>query len=299
MSETAEANVPTAEATESPVAEAVKAPEVPSSGKILDLAKKEAAFVKKEVEYKTRLAEAQKELEELQYYRKAKETYKSNPEELLGKLGIGYDELTNAIIDYYDNKEKGAKQPTIEELRKEIESEFLKREETKTQKEQAQAIEGFSKEISVFVKQNESTYPHLTKLASTMGGVESADEVIFQVVSEYFQETGEILDLDTAAATAEEYFREEWGKLNGVLSGTPKVDTPAPTEKGKENVVVSKTENITDPVSISKFKVKDNYTITNNMRPVSSVPYKGRNDDRRDIIERAVATYENVSRRTK
>jgi len=299
MSETAEANVPTAEATESPVAEAVKAPEVPSSGKILDLAKKEAAFVKKEVEYKTRLAEAQKELEELQYYRKAKETYKSNPEELLGKLGIGYDELTNAIIDYYDNKEKGAKQPTIEELRKEIESEFLKREETKTQKEQAQAIEGFSKEISVFVKQNESTYPHLTKLASTMGGVESADEVIFQVVSEYFQETGEILDLDTAAATAEEYFREEWGKLNGVLSGTPKVDTPAPTEKGKENVVVSKTENITDPVSISKFKVKDNYTITNNMRPVSSVPYKGRNDDRRDIIEKAVATYENVSRRTK
>ena len=299
MSETAEANVPTAEATESPVAEAVKAPEVPSSGKILDLAKKEAAFVKKEVEYKTRLAEAQKELEELQYYRKAKETYKSNPEELLGKLGIGYDELTNAIIDYYDNKEKGAKQPTIEELRKEIESEFLKREETKTQKEQAQAIEGFSKEISVFVKQNESTYPHLTKLASTMGGVESADEVIFQVVSEYFQETGEILDLDTAAATAEEYFREEWGKLNGVLSGTPKVDTPAPTEKGKENVVVSKTENITDPVSISKFKVKDNYTITNNMRPVSSIPYKGRNDDRRDIIERAVATYENVSRRTK
>jgi len=299
MSETAEANVPTAEATESPVAEAVKAPEVPSSGKILDLAKKEAAFVKKEVEYKTRLAEAQKELEELQYYRKAKETYKSNPEELLGKLGIGYDELTNAIIDYYDNKEKGAKQPTIEELRKEIESEFLKREETKTQKEQAQAIEGFSKEISVFVKQNESTYPHLTKLASTMGGVESADEVIFQVVSEYFQETGEILDLDTAAATAEEYFREEWGKLNGVLSGTPKVDTPAPTEKGKENVVVSKTENITDPVSISKFKVKDNYTITNNMRPVSSVPYKGRNDDRRDIIERAVTTYENVSRRTK
>ena len=299
MSETAEANVPTAEATESPVAEAVKAPEVPSSGKILDLAKKEAAFVKKEVEYKTRLAEAQKELEELQYYRKAKETYKSNPEELLGKLGIGYDELTNAIIDYYDNKEKGAKQPTIEELRKEIESEFLKREETKTQKEQAQAIEGFSKEISVFVKQNESTYPHLTKLASTMGGVESADEVIFQVVSEYFQETGEILDLDTAAATAEEYFREEWGKLNGVLSGTPKVDTPAPTEKGKENVVVSKTENITDPVSISKFKVKDNYTITNNMRPVSSVPYKGRNDDRRDIIKRAVTTYENVSRRTK
>jgi hypothetical protein len=302
MSETAETNVPTAEATESPVAEAVKAPEVPSSGKILDLAKKEAAFVKKEVEYKTRLAEAQKELEELQYFRKAKETYKSNPEELLGKLGIGYDELTNAIIDYYDNKEKGAKQPTIEELRKEIESEFMKREQGKVEKEQQAAIEGFSKEISQFVSTNADKYPHLTKLYQPLGQSESPDELIFEVVSNYFEETGELLDLDTAAATAEEYFRDEWNKLNGVLSGKP-VEVAARTESIKENVVVSK-ENISDtyeePISASKFKTKDMPTISNNaMRPVSHIPYKNKNTDRRDIIDKAVAAYENAARRGK
>lgn len=291
MSEQANESVPTAEA----VVETPKAPEVPNSGKYLDVAKKEAQFVKKEVEYKTRLAEAEKQLEELKYFRSAKDTYKNNPEELLNKLGIPYDSLTNSVIEYYNKKEADKKPPTAEEVRKQVEEEFSKRQSAQVQQAEQQAVDTFNKEISVFVKQNESTYPHLTKLASTMGGVESADEVIFQVVSQYFQETGELLDLNKAAETAEEYFREEWGKLNGVLSGKP-------TESVEVKQVSSPAQTATaesDPVSISKFKVKDNFTITNNMRPVSSVPYKGRNDDRRDIIERAVATYENVSRRTK
>ena len=291
MSETAEANVPTAEA----VVEAPKVEEKVGSSKYLDVAKKEAQFVKKEVEYKTRLAEAQKELEELKYFRSAKDTYKDNPEELLNKLGIPYDSLTNSVIEYYNKKEADKKPPTAEEVRKQVEEEFSKRQSVQTQQAEQQAVDTFNKEINTFVKQNEGTYPHLLKLASTMGGVESADEVIFQVVSEYFQETGELLDLGTAAATAEEYFRDEWNKLNGVLSGKPteSVEVKAVSSPAQTAIVES------DPVSISKFKVKDNYTITNNMRPVSSVPYKGRNDDRHDIIERAVATYENVSRRTK
>jgi len=303
MSETAETNVPTAEAATNEVAEAPKAVEVPSSNKFLDLAKKEAQFVKKEVEYKTKLAEAEKQLQELQYFKNAKSNYKSNPEELLGKLGIGYDDLTNAIIEYYDNKEKGAKQPTIEELRKEIENEFLKREQGKAEKEQAAAIEGFSKEISQFVEGNADKYPHLTKLYQPLGQSESPDQLIFEVISNYFEETGEILDLETAASTAEEYFREEWNKLNGVLSGKPTTtSTPAPTEKAKENVVVSKSndaDTYEEPINVSKFKTRDMPTITNAMRPVSNIPYRNNNSERNDIIEKAVQTYENVARRSK
>jgi chromosome segregation ATPase len=299
MSEVAEnATAPAEPTNEVAPAEAPKV-EVPSSGKILDLAKKEAQFVKKEVEYKQQLAKAQEELKELQYFRNAKQVYKENPEELLGKLGIGYDELTNAIMDYYENKDKGAKTPSVEEVRKQVEEEFSKRESVKAEKEAAAAIESFSKEINQFVKENENTFPHLTKLGTTLGGVQSTDELIFDVVSNYFQETGQILDLKVAAETAEEYFREEWGKLNGVLSGKPAekveekqvVSTPAPVAKPATNEEA--------PVSVSKFRVKDQFTITNNMRPVSSVPYKGKDFDRRDIIERAVQTYENVARRPK
>ena len=292
MSEQAENAVATAE----PAVEVAKAEEKVSSGKLLDIAKKEAQFVKKEVEYKTRLADAEKQLAELQYFRNAKSSYKDNPEELLNKLGIPYDELTNAVVDYYNKKESNAKPPTAEEVRKQVEEEFSKRQSLQMEAMEKAAIDGFNKEISSFVKENESAYPHLTKLGSTMAGAESADEVIFEVVSNYFQETGELLDLKVAAETAEEYFRDEWNKLNGVLSGKPtekveekKVSSPAPS------VPTAREE---DPVSISKFKVKD-LTITNNMRPVSSVPYRNKFDERRDIIERAVATYENVAKRTK
>jgi hypothetical protein len=303
MSETAETNVPTAEAATNEVAEAPKAVEVPSSNKFLDLAKKEAAFVKKEVEYKTRLAEAEKQLQELQYFRKAKETYKSNPEELLGKLGIGYDDLTNAIIEYYDNKEKGAKQPTIEELRKEIENEFLKREASKAESTAQETLVSFVGEIEDFVEKSADEYPHLTKLSNTLTKTETPGELIYDVVQEYFQETGEILDLKTAAETAEEYLRDEWNKLNGVLSNKPSTTTtPAPTEKGKENIVVSKSSapNVeAEPVNVSKFKTRDLPTITNAMRPVSNIPYRNKSSERNDLIEKAVQTYENVARRSK
>jgi hypothetical protein len=292
MSEQAENAVATAE----PAVEVPKAEEKVSSGKLLDIAKKEAQFVKKEVEYKTRLADAEKQLAELQYFRNAKSSYKNNPEELLNKLGIPYDELTNAVIDYYEQKEKGAKTPSIEEVRKQVEEEFGKRESAKAEAEATAAIDGFNKEINAFVKGNASTYPHLTNVGSSLAGAESADDIIFQVVSNYFEETGELLDLKTAADTAEEYFRDEWNKLNGVLSGKP-------TEKVEVKAVSSPAPSVPtareeDPVSISKFKVKD-LTITNNMRPVSSVPYRNKFDERRDIIERAVATYENVAKRTK
>jgi hypothetical protein len=50
------------------------------------------------------------------------------------------------------------------------------------------------------------------------------------------------------------------------------------------------------PVNASRFKVKD-ATITNGMRPTSRVPYKSKDYDRRDVIEKAVAALESNQRR--
>lgn len=301
--ETPTAEAPVVEATPAPVAEPK-----PTSTEILSLAKKEAQFRKQEVEYKTKLAEAQKELEELKYFRNAKDVVGKDPEALLEKLGISYDELTKSILDFYDNKEKATKPPTVEEVRKQVEEEFAKRESSAQAAAADAAIKEFTSEINTFVKENENNYPHLVKLGSTLGGTESADDLIFQVVSNYFEETGQLLDLKSAAETAEEYFRDEWNKLNGVLSGkkdapladAPKTAVNAPVAAPASSDVKGEvTINSDGSVSKNSFKVRDLPTITNNMRPVSSVPYRHRNDDRRDIIERAVSTYENVARRAK
>jgi len=289
--------------------EAAKAPETPSSSKLLDLAKKEASFIKKEVEYKKQLETYQKQVEELSYFQKAKDIAKQNPEELLSKLGITYDELTQSLLDYQDAKEKGQKTPSVEELRKEITKEFEQREAKKIQEQASQAIEGFGKEIDTFLETNIDKFPYLQKLSGPLAETQDPGQLVFEVISNYYDETGELLDLDAAAASAEEYFREEWNKLNGVLSGVkPAVVENTQETKAEVSPVASSAP--TAPAEVksdstasegrlnaSAFKVKDVPTITNNMRPTSRVPYKGHNQERRDIIDRAVAALEAAAKK--
>jgi len=296
MSE-AENVVPTAEATNTIEAPAVE--EKVSSGKLLDLAKKEAALVKKEVEYKNSLAEMQNKLksyeEQVDYFSKAKQYAKDNPEELLGKLGISYDELTENILKYYDNKEKNVKPPSKEDIAKQVEEEINRREAERQNTQAANVLASFGKEITDFVNANESKYPHITKLYEPLAGSNSPEELIFEVIQNYFEETGEVLDLESAAASAEEYFRDEWNKLNGKLSGQP-----LPAETGKEVRTAPQTANVSDkiveePVSNRKFKVSTEQlpTITNNLR-IARVPYRVPEEisKREDAIARGVKAYE-------
>lgn len=316
MSETA----PVVEASAEPVAEVANpapaaVPEPSNSSKLLDLAKKEAKFVAKEVEYKNRLAAAEKELEDLKYFRSAKDVLSKNPEELLQKLGISYDELTKSILDYYDNKEKGAKAPTVEELRAEIAKEFETREKMRVESIQKSAIDSFNNEIKQFVSTNEEKYPHLTKLGTSLGGADSTEDLVFQIVSNYFEETGELLDLETAANTAEEYFAEEWNKLNGVLSGkksAPPVEDASPAKveelanSGRgfnpsahpDNIIRNEELPVANTTSYKRFKevVNTAPTINNTMPVKTAAPFRERRLERDELIAKAVSAYENVAR---
>lgn len=308
MSETAPVATPTAEA---PAVEASKAPEPvvekPNSSKLLDFARKEADFAKKEVARKEEIAKLQEQLktfeEEVSYYRGVKDTYKSNPQQLLSKLGITYDELTEAILDYHDSQEANAKPPDAESIRKEIEAQFRKQQEEVAAEAQAQALQSFTKEIGKFVEDNKGNYPHLTNLYKPFGQTETPEELIFSVVENYFEETGELLTLEAAAAAAEEHFREEWSKLNGNLSlktATPttgetkseKINTPPATPATPAPEVESKTLNH------NAFVRKESPSITNNFaKPTTRVPYKGADNSRKDVIEKAVAAMEAAARR--
>jgi hypothetical protein len=313
MSETV-SQAPTAEApvseskVETPVAEAVPVAEKPSSAKLLDLARKEAEFVKKEVARKEEIAKLQQQLNEYEnevgYYRKAKETYKSNPEALLNKLGITYDELTEAVIDYYDTKEKGQQPLDRDAIRKEIEAEFQKAEAARTEAATRAAVEGFVSEIQTFVEGNKEKFPHLQTLHKSFGESETPEQLIFSIVENYYEETGEMLDLETAAATAEEYFREEWNKLNGVLTKTPTTVVPSapetPVQTKTENKVEAPKDTDTKPVNANSFVRKDVATITNNLsKRTYSIANNKQNVDRHNAIDRAVAAMEAAARRSR
>lgn len=299
MEETAAVEQPTAQAepvVESKVTEAPPVEERPSSSKLLELARKEAEFVKREVARKEELVKLQEQLksyeDEVGYYRNARESYKSNPEELLNKLGITYDELTEAVIDYYDNKSKTPAVPDAETIRKEIEAQYQKIEAEKRAAQTEAAVEGFVQEISQFVEGNKEKFPHLTQLYKPLGQTETPEQLLFSIVENYYNETGQLLTIEAAAGAAEEHFRDEWNKLNGTLQGkaaTPvqnktenKVEAPAPQGSGAE-LVVNK----------NAFRITERPSLSNNFaKPVTRVPYRGSNNERRDIIEKAVAAME-------
>jgi len=286
--------------------------EKPSSSKLLDFAKKEAEFAKKEVARKQeieRLSSEYKKLEdEINYFRKAKESYKDNPEELLERLGITYENLTDAVIDYYDKKEKAPKTLDPEAIRKEIEEQFTRKEQERLGRERQAAIESFQNEITEFVEKNKESYPHLTQLYKPFGESESPQEFIFGIVESYYNETGEMISLDYAAKNAEEYFRDEWNKLNGVFSkgsGTPeKVAEETKTENKVEAPKVATIEGERyEGMSAKGFQIKDlntPNTITNNLaKPKSRVGYNPQKAERKDAIARAVEAMEAAARRAK
>jgi hypothetical protein len=313
MQETTEQ--PTAEATEKPAESVESKPaeaviEKPNSSKLLDFAKKEAEFARKEVARKQELEKWQSDYkkleEEVSYFKSAKQSYKANPEALLEKLGITYEELTDAVIDYYETKDKQPKSLDPDTIRKEIEEQFTRKEQERVERERAAAVENFTKEIHEFVDGNKDKYPHLTQLYKPFGEAESPEEFIFGIIEEYYNETGEMIPLEEAAKNAEEYFREEWNKLNGVFSGKGVEVAPTETKTEKE-VVATKSEVVENKpyenMSVSRFQIKDANTpntITNNLaKPKSRVGYNPQKIERKDAIARAVEAMEQSARRAK
>lgn len=307
MSDTAtpETAPASAETTAAPAEAATPATEAkPTSGELLTLAKKEAEWAKKEVARKEEMAKLRNDYEatqkELEGYKKIREDYRKNPEEVLGRIGLTYQELTDAVIEYYDNKDKAPEPVDINKVREEVIAELKKQEAAKIESEHAAAIQTFQKEIDSFVAETRNQYPHINNLYKQFAEADTPQQLIFEAIENHFNATNEILDFKTVADVAEQYFRDQWNTLQGTLSG--KIQEPAPAAPSKPPVTTSEEQPV-KALSASAFKVKERQTpstITNNMaHPKIRVPYDPKREQRKDAITRAVEAMENSSRKSK
>lgn len=308
MSDTAtpETAPASAETTAAPAEAATPAPEAkPTSGELLTLAKKEAEWAKKEVARKEEMAKLRAEYEntqkELEGYKKIREDYRKNPEEVLGRLGLTYEQLTDAVIEYYDNKDKSPEPLDINKVREEVIAEFKKQEAAQIEAQQAAAIQTFQKEIDQFVESTRNQYPHINNLYKQFAEAETPQQLIFEAIETHFNATNEILDFKEVADAAEDYFREQWNALQGTLSG--KAPEPAPAKINNVPAKSNSALNVEEPksLSVSAFKIKERQTpstITNNMaHPKIRVPYDPKREQRKDAITRAVEAMENSARK--
>lgn len=335
MSETVQENstAPTVELNaplESPVtgdAPQQPAPTPVDSKSLLDLARKEAEWAKREVTRKEEISRLQEQVKELESLRSIKENYRSNPEEALARLGLSYEELTDAVIEYERNKTPASPEDTVkaqvEALLQEREAQREAERLQMLQKEEQETLGLFREEIKTFLDTNVSAYPYLSRLYDTVGGGESPEDLLLAAIEGHWQETGELLTPEQVAPTAESWFREQWERLNGELQSSKAPDRAQPLPQKEEvSVPNPNTKNDTqaipapdEPVTITmgkdssepywaSFSNRDYETpssITNKLtRPKTrQTGYDPKSDTRRDAITQAVRlleTYEKNKR---
>jgi hypothetical protein len=202
----AEAEVPVAEA---PVAAPEPAPEQPkerNSERFAALARKEAEVYRKQQAVRQQQAEIARQAEEVKAFRDLQRQAALNPLEALKALGLSYEQITEYMMN--DNKptpslEVVSLRQELEEFKKQSQAErdaARKQAQELAAKEQQQIIEQFRGEVSEYVKQHSETY----ELTALYG----ADNLVYQVIEEAFNQSGKVLAIPEAAKMVEEHLEE-------------------------------------------------------------------------------------------
>lgn len=137
------------------------------------------------------------------------QSLKTNPLRVLQEHGVTYDQLTEAVLN------QNAGNAGIEELRAELKS-------MKEGIEKAQAERDAAQEQQV-MRQLRSDVNALVANGEEYASIRfnNAQQTVVDVMARHFRETGELLDMETAAKAVESYFEptvaqrlQEFSKLN-------------------------------------------------------------------------------------
>lgn len=215
----AEASSAPAEGQTTPAAEAQK-PDDKFAPKFAALSRKEKELRQREQQYQTESQKIAQEKAELEKWRQEKtatesafqKKLKNNPLQTLQELGITFEELTQMQLNEQNPTPEMLIKRTREELEQGYKSELEELRNAMKQKEQdaeqkqfEETVSGFKSQIADFVDSNADTY-ELIKM-------NDAQELVFDVIQEYYQSSGRILTIEEAAKHTEEHLEAEARKV--------------------------------------------------------------------------------------
>ena len=188
--------------------------------KFAALSRKEKEIRQREQQYQESMKKYEAEKSELQKWREEKEKGESaiqrelreNPLKFMEKHGISFEELTKMQL----NEQNPTPEMLIKRTREELESGYKQelaelrkamkdKEEQEETKKYEQTVSGFKSQINDFVEANADTY-ELIK-------INNAQDLIFDVISEYYEQNGRILSIEDAAKFTEEELEVEARKV--------------------------------------------------------------------------------------
>lgn len=207
---TSEAPV-TESATVAPVESApteTAAPEpAPAPQEDPDFVRRFNALARKEREIRQKEQVFKEQMGEYEAYRKERELLKNNPLDFLEKNGWKFNDLAEYVL----NDQKKTPDMQVSELQKRIDQLEAERKaelETKQRSEQEKqnqaAINNFKEKIKTSITENNETY----ELINHFGEY----DLVYEVISNYYANNGQILDVDKAAQEVENYLEQQFEK---------------------------------------------------------------------------------------
>ena len=187
------------------------------ASKFAALSRKEKALRDKEAEYQSKFEEMERRLAEYESKEKEPEVdweqlFRRDPLRALEEAGMGYDKLTELAL----NDGKLTPEMQLAAMREEIEGDYQRRfeelENKLAEKEKAEeeayynsVQENFQEEIGNFVAQNQEKYELIE--------ASQANDLVYDVIEEHYNETGNVLNIEEAADAVESYLEEEAHKF--------------------------------------------------------------------------------------
>ena len=189
------------------------------SKKFAALSRKEKAMREREDQYSRKIEDLERRLEEMNRKPEPEKNpeiplewrLKQNPLKALEEMGLGYDQLTELAL----NDGKLTPDLQMQLIRSELENDYKskfeelenrlqEREEAETEAKYENAKHNFMSEIESAVASDEKY-----ELINSSNG----EELVYNVIEEHYNETGNILEIDEAAQAVEEYLEAEVEKM--------------------------------------------------------------------------------------
>lgn len=207
--------------------------EEPLSVRFAALAKREKMLLEKE----RQLKELETKYKPMEFTR---ESVKKQAKTALDSLGLTLEEFTQAYLNELDGKPTETTEDKVEALYKKLaEKERLEkeREEQAKKQQEEQAILQFKENIKSHVSKDLDKYEMINLY-------EAFDE-IYDTIEAYYNETGEMLDVDRAAQEVENQLFEEAQKIKkakklGFTEAPKEPQKPAPQGAGLSATLTNK-----------------------------------------------------------
>lgn len=189
------------------------------SKKFAALSRKEKAMREREDQYSRKIEDLERRLEEMSRKPEPEKKpeiplewrLKQNPLKALEEMGLGYDQLTELALN--DGKLTPDLQMQLirSELENDYKSKFEELENRLQEREEAETEAKYENAKNNFMSEIESKVASDSRfeLINSSNG----EELVYNVIEEHYNETGNILEIDEAAQAVEEYLEAEVEKM--------------------------------------------------------------------------------------